>query len=335
MARIQIKTKEKGELISAFCARFQKTPSRTLGRKLYAAHPELFPNEDAAYQSVRTRRGNHGEQSRAKCKNDLFRPNGDAVFKWRLPSSKLRPWTPFELQSEKNLILSDIHIPYHDSAALHAAIRLGEKMRPDTIILNGDTADFYSISRFMTDPGQRNLKAEIDDVKQFLGWLRQKFPKARIIYKLGNHDERWEHFIWTKAAELWDLDEVQFENVLHLDDYGIEMVKHQRIISIGKLATLHGHEFPKGLTNSVNPARGNFLRGLECSLAGHLHRTSEHAETSLSGRFITCWSTGCLCGLTPEYARINKWNHGFAYVELAGNGQFNVENYRILNGKVL
>jgi hypothetical protein len=41
-----------------------------------------------------------------------------------------------------------------------------------------------------------------------------------------------------------------------------------------------------------------------------------------------------LCGLHPEYARLNKFNHGFAAVEIAADGQFNVQNYRITNGKV-
>lgn len=331
----RIDTPEKRELINSYCARFKNVPSKTLGRKLYAEHPELFFTQDSAYQAIRGRRGNHGKNNRKTYKTNLYRPNGKAEFRWRMPDSKVKPWVPFVLETRKNLILSDIHLPYHDSKALAAAIKFGERMKPDAIILNGDTIDFYSISRFMTDPGQRALKAEIDATKQFLGWLRQKFPRTRIIYKLGNHDERWEHFIWTKAAELWDMDEVQFEAVMGFDQLGVEMIKNQRKIEVGKLAILHGHEFPKGLTNSVNPARGNFLRGLECSLAGHLHRTSEHAETSLHGRFITCWSTGCLCGLTPEYARINKWNHGFAFVELAADKQFNVENLRILNGKML
>ena len=33
--------------------------------------------------------------------------------------------------------------------------------------------------------------------------------------------------------------------------------------------------------------------------------------------------------MRPEYARVNKWNHGFATVEVAADGNFNVENYRI------
>lgn len=59
-----------------------------------------------------------------------------------------------------------------------------------------------------------------------------------------------------------------------------------------------------------------------------------HTETSVAGKLIACWSTGCLCGLHPAYARVNKWTHSAAWLSLE-HGQFNVELIRILNGKVL
>jgi hypothetical protein len=31
---------------------------------------------------------------------------------------------------------------------------------------------------------------------------------------------------------------------------------------------------------------------------------------------------------------VNRWNHGFAYVETEPNGDFVVQNLRIINGKV-
>jgi hypothetical protein len=33
--------------------------------------------------------------------------------------------------------------------------------------------------------------------------------------------------------------------------------------------------------------------------------------------------------LTPTYARVNRWNHGMAFVEVANDGSFNVANFRI------
>jgi hypothetical protein len=38
--------------------------------------------------------------------------------------------------------------------------------------------------------------------------------------------------------------------------------------------------------------------------------------------------------MSPEYARINKWNHGHALIEVASDGEYGVHNMRIAHGKV-
>ena len=108
----------------------------------------------------------------------------------------------------------------------------------------------------------------------------------------------------------------------------------QEKIQVGNLDILHGHELGKGsIAPPVNPARGFFLKTMENTLAGHLHRASQHDERSSKGKLISCWSTGCLCGLWPDYAKINKWNHSAARVDLH-RGFFNVVPIRVSNGKV-
>jgi hypothetical protein len=54
----------------------------------------------------------------------------------------------------------------------------------------------------------------------------------------------------------------------------------------------------------------------------------------MNGKITTTWSTGCLCELHPEYMPINKWNLGFAIVDMADD-MFDVRNKRISKGKVL
>ncbi len=146
---------------------------------------------------------------------------------------------------------------------------------------------------------------------------------------MGNHDERWDVFIWNRAPELFDLENVQLHNVLDFEKYGIERVGDNPILA-GKLPILHGHEFGRGgVAAPVNPARGAFLRCNHTVLIGHLHRPSSHAESNMWHDETMTWSTGCLCDLTPEYARINKWAHGFAHIDVASDGQFNVHNHRL------
>lgn len=237
--------------------------------------------------------------------------------------------------------MSDLHIPFHQRDAIEVVVEAGQKREVDLILLNGDVCDFFSVSRFVKNPAESSLKKELDLTRQFLGWLRQMFPNARIIYKLGNHDEWFDRHIHIKSPEFWGVAGMTLEHLVtgkikgRQEVGGIEFVDDQRKIMAGKLSIWHGHEIGKGsIAPPVNPARGLFMRTLECGLMGHLHKDSMHEETTAAGKRIACWSTGCLCGLHPRYARVNKWTHSAAILRLS-HGQFNVEPLRVLNGKLL
>lgn len=308
---------------------FPETDSRTLARRL---SKEFFIPLDVARSRIRYVRGANGKAHRER--RTVDRPKGKAGQKPKCPPSMCETWEPFICNAKRALILSDIHIPYHDEDAVDAAVAWGKKQNPDTVILNGDTVDFYQLSRFVKDPRKRHTKDEIEKVKNFLGFIRAEFPKADLVYKMGNHDERWDHYLWNHAPELCDFEHVQLHVILEFADHGITMVGDQRPIMCGKLPVFHGHELPKGMTNPVNMARGAYLRMADTVLVGHGHRTSSHTEPNWKHEEVATWSTGCLCGLNPEYARINKWNHGFAFVEVATDGEFNLMNLRVNKGKV-
>lgn len=333
-----------GEIVKAKCRQFPKLPTKTLARLIYKEHRQLFSSLEACRDSVRYYRGNHGKYNLKWAHNkakDLIRENQSAGFVWDFPKSAAPDYKPFELDAQRTLILSDLHIPFHDAPAILAVIARAKKYNPDCILLNGDVCDFFSLSRFDKNPKESSLKDELDLTRQFLGWLRQTFPKARIIYKLGNHDEWFDKYIWRKCPEFWGVSGLDLKHLTtaKMEDKaevgGIEWVDDQRKITAGKLNIWHGHEIGKGsIAPPVNPARGLFMRTVECGLMGHLHKDSMHTETTANGKLIACWSTGCLCGLWPRYARVNKWTHSAAFLTLH-SGMFSVEPWRVLNGEIL
>jgi predicted phosphodiesterase len=339
---LQIKSKEKSEIVRAACAKFKDLPSLTLARVLYKKHRRLFPSLEAARCAVTYRRGNRGNEHRKRVTNSpLVRPCSLAGFVWEFPKSSAPSYAPVHLDTSRTLILSDIHIPFHDRAAIEAVIERSKTLNPNCILINGDLCDFFSISRFDKNPTESSLKKELDLTRQFLGWLRQTFPKARIVYKLGNHDEWFDKYLFRKAPELYGVTGVSLKHLTtaKIDSVqgvkDIEWLDDQQKIMIGKLNIYHGHELGKGsIAPPVNPARGLFMRTIECGLQGHLHKDSQHSETTANGKLITTWSTGCLCGLWPRYARVNKWTHSAAFVEL-NRGQFSVTPLRVLNGQLL
>lgn len=308
-------------------------PSRTIAKRLKSEFG-VAVNLEQCRSIVRVIRGNSGKVHRKKATQP--RTNRKAGMVAPLPPSLAEPWVPVELDGKRVAILSDVHIPYHSSVAVTAAIKYAKTRKPDTILLNGDIGDFYSQSRYEKNPAKRDLVRELEMLEAFLVHVRQQFPKARIIYKEGNHDFRWKSWLWAHAAEISDHPRMRLDVWLNLKDHGIEWVADERPIMAGKLPIFHGHELGKsGIANPVNPARGAFMRTHHTILVGHSHVSSHHVEPNVWHEEVSCWSTGCLCDLTPQYARVNKWCHGFAFVDVSPDGSFDVDNLRInLEGTV-
>lgn len=253
-----------------------------------------------------------------------------------LPEAIGREYQPYVIPvTGPGLVLSDEHIPFHDSKALELAVKYGVRRKASWVLLNGDNLDCQGPSRFVKKPDRHRLKREIELGIEWLTYLREKFPAAAIIWKDGNHEERLMTYLCTKAEELYGLTQLSWPSLLNFADLGIEYVTDKRRIKAGKLNIIHGHEYVAGISAPVNPARGLFLRAKGVAMCGHYHQTSEHHEPTIDDKAIGCWSTGCLCELKPEYAPFNKWNHGFATVQFdKEDGEFTVQNLKIRDGKV-
>jgi hypothetical protein len=327
----------KKQLAGNYIKKFPSAGAKTVARVLYKENPQVFLSLEQAYSSVRYAIGSSGAKNRKACdksvQRELRQPGN--VFPALPPMWKDFPtWRAFNATEEgTTLVLQDIHIPFHDPEALTVALKAGQKNPPTVVLLNGDTLDFYGISTFVRDPRIRRFPKEIKTCIQFLEHLKGLFPKARIIFKTGNHEERYERYMCVKAPELLGIDSFDLQNVLELERLGIEYVSDKRPIMLGKLYALHGHEYRFPISNPVNPARGLFLRARVNSLCGHFHQTSQHSEKDLADKVTGCWSGGALCELHPPYMPLNKWNHGFMEVEVGRGGVFQVTNHKILHGK--
>jgi predicted phosphodiesterase len=240
------------------------------------------------------------------------------------------------IANDNILVISDIHVPYHDNSAITLAIEYGVRENINTIIINGDLLDFATISRFAPDPEARDVQVEFEAAQMFLKCLREVFPYAMIIWLKGNHDERYETYLYQKARELAGDPYFTLENRLNLAEFKVELVDAKILIKAGKLNITHGHLLIRGVFAPVNAARGAYLRAKASVLIGHVHNTTEHTEGNLDDEIKTCWSTGCLCNLNPPYDPLNtKHNHGFAHIKTKPEGAFSVKNIRIHEGKIL
>lgn len=258
----------------------------------------------------------------------------DTGISAEIPEADTDTIDPFVFDGDGHgLILSDVHVPYHDRQALSLAVAAGKRVGANHIILDGDILDFYQASSFARTGSAKSISDELKLGRQLLRWLRDEFPRARIVYKVGNHEQRFERYLQTNARELEDLDDLSLPNLLRLSDVGAEIVAENQFLHYGHLTIIHGHEFRRSIFNPVNPARGAYLRAHACCIVAHHHQSSMHGEPDIRGELTTCWSLGCMCSLRPKYMPVNKWNLGFALIEKHANA-FSVDNKRVIDGGV-
>ena len=318
------------DIVKDYLDRFPTLPTTTLARKIFKENKKSFNHEHSVKTMIQYYRGSHGKNSRKKIRSVDFL---DQKTEFNLPESHAEHYEPYVISQSKVLIISDLHFPYQDNKAIKAAIDYGKEQKVNCILINGDLIDFATISRHEKDWRHRNVSHEFESVRLFLTELRRHFPKAKIVFKEGNHDERWEKWLFLKAPEIFDDPEFKLSSRLRLGELNIDIVQDKLPIKIGKLTVLHGHELQGG--GGVNPARATFLKTLNSVLIGHVHKTSMHSEARMDGEIINVQSAGCLCGMFPMFSRVNKWNLGFVYVEHEiKTGEYKLHNKLIIKGKV-
>lgn len=331
----------KHDVVTDYIAKFPELPNNTLAHLIFSREEGLFTSPESARSAIRYYKGALGEKNLAQVisKGYVTEANHSSIKeglqKLGIVSRAEAPEHVI-LGKGKYLILSDIHLPFHNEEALAAALEWATKNEITDIILNGDILDCYDVSRFSKEIKRPKISEEFEMGRQFFKYLRELFPTQGIFYKLGNHEERMRAYVLRNAREFSDMPELSLETLLRLDEYKISLINRE-MIKIGKLIVLHGHEMGESVFSPVNPARGMFLKAKASILFGHNHQVSHHSENNLNGDQVGVWSTGCLCELTPEYRMYayTKWSHGFAFVEVQEDGTFHVNNMKILNGKII
>lgn len=96
----------------------------------------------------------------------------------------------------KILILSDIHVPFHDKEVLVKVFALIEDIKPDVFVLNGDFLDLFSISSYsansLEDLRDITLGMEYAEGNKVLNRFDKALPKkCEKFYLYGNHENRY------------------------------------------------------------------------------------------------------------------------------------------------
>ena len=331
-----MKTKMTGKIVLEYLKRFPKTPSVSLARKIYKENREVFTNVETVRTRLRYYRGISGIKNFKKLEKKDFVIKRNSLNPYNLPRTYAQKAKVVNLPIECNnvLLISDLHIPFHDIKALSVALKYGKEQNVNCIFINGDLLDFFMISKFVRFKPWISVQEELELTREFLGVLNEEFPDVPIYFLIGNHDQRLETYLATKAPELLDVPEFKLEDLLK--GFNMRVLDDDVLVKMGKLSVTHGHKLLRGFFSPVNPARGTFLRAKASTIIGHLHKVSTHTETTITGKTIACYSMGCLCELNPRYAPLaNNFTHGFTHVRFEKSGNFTVKNIQILDGQIV
>lgn len=310
-------------------------PTLKLARIMYADNPLMFNNVETARSALRYIEGKQGDAHRTfkTIIPSEVRPKNP----YSIPDTSAEERKPFTLPIVCNniLLISDLHIPYHNIDAISLALEYGEKVNVNTVFINGDLMDFHHLSRFQKDPRKRSVKHEFSVTKEFLRVLRTVFPTQQIYWLKGNHCMRYEHWLMTKVHEVFDDEYYHLEARLALHEEKINIIDDNVLVKAGSLAITHGHHVMRGFFSPVNSARGAWMKAKQSVIISHVHKVSNHVEVNLDGTNFGAWSTGSLCELRPDYSPlVSNYQHGFAHITTDQTGDFQVRNFHIINGKL-
>lgn len=240
-------------------------------------------------------------------------------------ASKIDRW-------QRYLIASDLHSYCLDKRAwtifLGVASDGCEGRAWDCVILNGDTCDFASLARFDRSGGGVMKRSELGDdftleeeilciQTDIFRPLRKAAAKAPIIFRNGNHEQRWERVTTSKPEALMSLlktmkkrNSFYLPDILELQKYGIQYDEKETMKLHDCYTLTHGWRTNKTCAEY-------YLQRFGSGTSGHTHKASV-AQKVLQGKLETWMESGCLCRIKDvsylQYGAHPDWTQGYLTV---------------------
>lgn len=245
-------------------------------------------------------------------------------------------------QAERTMVISDIHVPFHDEKALKVVYQYAKDYKPTRLIVNGDLVDFYGLSFFEKNTARRhNVQEEIDQASKILGKLRTIVgPKAEMVYLEGNHENRLQRYLW-KNPELEGIRDLRLPNLLDLagreiqfigvtSDYWKDTSGH---LEVGDALVTHGDNRLNGTSTSrySGYSARNSIVGLQQSIImGHVHRLGKVYQSN-GKKHLVGIEGGCLCVKNGTA----NWQQGFVTFETYKGKNYNYQIHHIHRGMLV
>jgi len=246
---------------------------------------------------------------------------------------------PIRKETERWLVLPDIHVPEHDKKAYGAVLKYASDNKYDGFIQLGDWVDFNTISshnkgilgKIEGNRVQKDFEAlekSIEEVRQAVG------PKVQKYLTAGNHEYRLTRFL-DEHPELKGLPD--FDLPGRIKRVAPEMTwvpfwEEGKVLQVGKAKFIHGRN--TGRYPAAKVARdyqGNVF-------FGHVHSVEYLSETTVDDHETRgAMALGCLQSPKASWmhGRPNRWQHAFAEFFFFKNGNFTFYVPQIFSGQFI
>jgi hypothetical protein len=237
-------------------------------------------------------------------------------------------------QTERVLLLPDIHTPFHDKHAWALACAFARAFEPDTVVQLGDWIDCYTVSDHDKDPRRvHQLEDEAKEVRAQREELEALPSVQRLIRTRGNHEWRFTSHLLQKAPAL--LSSVSLDGICGWDNGKWRNVPYLSHGMLGKLAITHCADKHVYGAGAVRSAATMF----NASVAfGHTHRLGLEYFGDILGRRHVSVSLGCLADIAAaDYASVAQkrfWTLGFGEMYLTRDGRFTLHPLPIVGNRI-
>lgn len=231
---------------------------------------------------------------------------------------------------KKALSIGDIHYPYHID--LQPFIDFGKYVKPDYLNLMGDILDLDIISHHNKEEfkniGFDNIKIRfkslIESFRGILEMFKSAFPKTKITFVAGNHEE-WLCRFACEYPQLWsDIDRESssrtLNSLLMAKKMNVDILPFGEAFNIGKLYFRHGHEY-----GSQFPSKQAVLHSHKNVAIWHHHTNQTYTTYSdIGAEEYVGYAVPCYCTKAMKYGKgkPNRWTNGFLWSAHKESGNF-------------
>ena len=259
---------------------------------------------------------------------------------------------PTRGESQVTVLVSDFQAPRMDKKFFAATLAYIREIQPYRIGFLGDGPDLATLSRFTPNPWHDDdVQACINGMHWALAELRAAAPNAEMFYVPGNHCQRLQSYVLTRARELHGVHRageitpvLSLPHLLCLDDLGIRWIASEfgewpqsRIRLAPKLTAMHGDLVRKGAGQSALALLDRVGHSVIC---GHTHRAALVAKTLHNPDGSHSTHLGVECGTFAQirgglsYASDANWQNAFCEARIYSDGTFHLKLHYYQDGKL-